>query len=376
MPRHLRVVREDGRHRGRARSTGFSRTANRFGALHLARRACGAERRARRTLQSPVRPQSVDGLPFWASGPDRAGGRDFETSLLGADLDQLLEVRTPAEVFKLAAVRFRSGWRGKTPSATCPPLPMTTSAPPRTARLRTRTNPARATPPPPSPLHHSSHHASLDHPVISDGTPHDPFRTAGGPSSPPLRSRRSSSRAPPIAVPPAHDPARIESGRAPSARPRSTRSSTPSTPMRPARSEHASPFELAVATILSAQCTDARVNMVTPELFRRYPDPEALAAARPRPTGGRHPLDRFLPQQEPQPDRHGHRPAGGARRGASPQHEGAVRASRHRPQDRQRDPRQRLRDRRGGGRRHAREAALRADALHHPGHARQDRAGT
>ena len=44
---------------------------------------------------------------------------------------------------------------------------------------------------------------------------------------------------------------------------------------------HSSPFELAVATILSAQCTDARVNMVTPELFRRYPDPESLAAALP-----------------------------------------------------------------------------------------------
>ncbi len=46
--------------------------------------------------------------------------------------------------------------------------------------------------------------------------------------------------------------------------------------------DHASPFELAVATILSAQCTDVRVNMVTPELFQRYPDPEALAAALPQ----------------------------------------------------------------------------------------------
>ena len=45
--------------------------------------------------------------------------------------------------------------------------------------------------------------------------------------------------------------------------------------------DHASPYELAVATILSAQCTDARVNMVTPELFRRYPDPERLSAALP-----------------------------------------------------------------------------------------------
>src|SRR5690606_1178754 len=44
--------------------------------------------------------------------------------------------------------------------------------------------------------------------------------------------------------------------------------------------DHRSPFELLVATILSAQCTDARVNMVTPALFRRYPDAAALAAAR------------------------------------------------------------------------------------------------
>ena len=39
------------------------------------------------------------------------------------------------------------------------------------------------------------------------------------------------------------------------------------------------PFELYVATVLSAQCTDARVNQVTPLLFARYPDPAALAAA-------------------------------------------------------------------------------------------------
>lgn len=38
-------------------------------------------------------------------------------------------------------------------------------------------------------------------------------------------------------------------------------------------------FELAAATILSAQCTDKRVNMVTPVLFARYPDARALAAA-------------------------------------------------------------------------------------------------
>jgi len=39
------------------------------------------------------------------------------------------------------------------------------------------------------------------------------------------------------------------------------------------------PFELAVATVLSAQCTDKRVNLVTPALFARYPDARALAAA-------------------------------------------------------------------------------------------------
>lgn len=51
-------------------------------------------------------------------------------------------------------------------------------------------------------------------------------------------------------------------------------------------------FELVSATILSAQCTDERVNMVTPALFRRYPTAKALAAAAPpdveeiiRPTG-------------------------------------------------------------------------------------------
>ena len=45
---------------------------------------------------------------------------------------------------------------------------------------------------------------------------------------------------------------------------------------------HENPFQLLVATILSAQCTDVRVNMVTPELFRKYPTPKHLAYANPR----------------------------------------------------------------------------------------------
>jgi endonuclease III len=42
---------------------------------------------------------------------------------------------------------------------------------------------------------------------------------------------------------------------------------------------YSNPYELLVATILSAQCTDERVNQVTPALFTRYPDPRALAKA-------------------------------------------------------------------------------------------------
>lgn len=45
--------------------------------------------------------------------------------------------------------------------------------------------------------------------------------------------------------------------------------------------DHTNAFELLVATILSAQTTDKRVNMVTPVLFERYPDAFALAAANP-----------------------------------------------------------------------------------------------
>ena len=40
-----------------------------------------------------------------------------------------------------------------------------------------------------------------------------------------------------------------------------------------------STFQLLVAVVLSAQCTDKRVNIVTPELFRHFPDPESMAAA-------------------------------------------------------------------------------------------------
>ena len=42
---------------------------------------------------------------------------------------------------------------------------------------------------------------------------------------------------------------------------------------------HENPLQLLIATILSAQCTDARVNLVTPALFQKYPDAQAFAGA-------------------------------------------------------------------------------------------------
>ena len=62
----------------------------------------------------------------------------------------------------------------------------------------------------------------------------------------------------------------------------SSPSASPSSTPRPcASSTTRNAFELLAATILSAQSTDARVNMVTPALFARYPDPQTLAGADP-----------------------------------------------------------------------------------------------
>ena len=45
--------------------------------------------------------------------------------------------------------------------------------------------------------------------------------------------------------------------------------------------EYTNPFDLIVAVILSAQCTDKRVNMITPELLKRFPDAYSMAKAEP-----------------------------------------------------------------------------------------------
>ncbi len=51
-------------------------------------------------------------------------------------------------------------------------------------------------------------------------------------------------------------------------------------PDAPCTLDYEDPFQLLVATILAAQCTDARVNMVTPALFKKYPDVESFAKAK------------------------------------------------------------------------------------------------
>jgi endonuclease-3 len=43
---------------------------------------------------------------------------------------------------------------------------------------------------------------------------------------------------------------------------------------------YSNPFELLVAVVLSAQCTDKRINQVTPALFKRFPDAKSLADSR------------------------------------------------------------------------------------------------
>ena len=69
-------------------------------------------------------------------------------------------------------------------------------------------------------------------------------------------------------------------------------------------------FELLVATILSAQSTDERVNLVTPALFTRYPNAQALAKATHRRARAADSLDRLLPREVEGAHRHG----AGARR--------------------------------------------------------------
>ena len=69
------------------------------------------------------------------------------------------------------------------------------------------------------------------------------------------------------------------------------------------------PLELLVATILSAQCTDERVNLVTSALFRKYRRAEDYAARRPGDLRGRDPVDGLLPGQDAVDAGHGPEPS-------------------------------------------------------------------
>ena len=118
-----------------------------------------------------------------------------------------------------------------------------------------------------------------------------------------------------------------------------------------------SPCELLVATILSAQCTDKRVNMVTPVLFARYPGPQQLAIASPDDSRTSSAAPAFFATRprallgvaNAVVERH--------RRPRTLHHGGARRASGSRSQDGQRRPRQRVQHQRRRRRRYPRRAA-------------------
>ncbi len=80
-----------------------------------------------------VPPQPVQSLPEWATGPAREGDADFSTSLPGAELDGLVGIRTPAEVFKLVALLLARAARVR--PQPCPPHPAAPAPPPRPSAL-------------------------------------------------------------------------------------------------------------------------------------------------------------------------------------------------------------------------------------------------
>ena len=82
---------------------GFFWYGDRRAALHLAVVA-GMRRDRPGFVAVTVPPQPLAELPGWAAGPARESGGDFSTSLPGSELDDLVGVRTPAEIFKLAAL--------------------------------------------------------------------------------------------------------------------------------------------------------------------------------------------------------------------------------------------------------------------------------
>ena len=111
---------------------GFFWVGDDTGALHLALVAGMRSDRPGYAVV-PVPPQPLDTLYGWATGPARDDGADFETSLPGAELDRLLGIRTPAEVFKLAALLLGRMVRER-PEA-CVPREAASAAQPRPSTL-------------------------------------------------------------------------------------------------------------------------------------------------------------------------------------------------------------------------------------------------
>jgi hypothetical protein len=122
------------------------------------------------------------------------------------------------------------------------------------------------------------------------------------------------------------------------------------------------PFQLLVATILSAQCTDKRVNMVTPALFKRYRTPAAMSEAKPEDLEEMIKSTGFLPEQDKEPARDVARRRRRARRKSAGFDGGAGPAPWRRTKDGERRARQRLRQERRRGGRHARRTRERADS--------------
>ena len=102
-------------------------------------------------------------------------------------------------------------------------------------------------------------------------------------------------------------------------------------------------YELLFAVRLSAQCTDARVNMVTPALFARFPTLEAFAEADPQRGGRIHPLLRVLQREVQRSGSLRPTAAGAVRRQGAGQHGGSHLPARRRTENRQPDLRRRVR---------------------------------
>ena len=137
LPQHLVWIEE-----GTAPESvdGFFWAAATSGALHLAL-VSGVRPDRPGYGVVPVPPMPLASLPGWAAGPAREGGGDFTTSLPGAELDGLLGIRTPAEVFKLAALVLRriarTGPAASPPGAT-PASPAPGTGQPRDPAARPR----------------------------------------------------------------------------------------------------------------------------------------------------------------------------------------------------------------------------------------------